>query len=190
MSLSYWNNTSSNKSDPYFFDYYTAPSENAAEFLQMSTYLQRPIVDQENTFETIEIDEVGQVARGDFVLKQSSGAMVPPFSMNKLAPTGNYTYIAHAIFREHLADAFTSVYLNSSEPVQDCEAFTPVLVACDTRLTTPTEMVYRDGMQLPTIKNREFLAPRHRHLVQGRLHQHSKIQHDQWSKDKTVISWT
>ncbi|GJD03644.1 HET domain-containing protein [Colletotrichum higginsianum] len=30
MSLSYWNNTSSNKSDPYFFDYHTAPRENVA----------------------------------------------------------------------------------------------------------------------------------------------------------------
>lgn len=85
MSLSYWNNTSSNKSDPYFFDYYTAPSENAAEFLHASTYLQQPIVDQENTFEvcergwncTVEIDfggpaykwtEVGRGTRGDFVL--------------------------------------------------------------------------------------------------------------------------
>ncbi|KAJ0161213.1 hypothetical protein CTA2_6594 [Colletotrichum tanaceti] len=216
MSLSYWNNTSSDKSDPYFFDYYTAPSMNAAEFLHASTYLQRPIVDEEHTFEvcergwncTVEIDfvgpaykctEVGRGTRGDFVLTQSSGTVAPPFSMDDLAPTGNYTYIAHTLLGEYafpqmarmkkggiplmeppypkhlgafrtepviwigyseLNDNYTSAYLNSSEPVQNPAAFTPVLVACEHYEAHYTaEIVYRDGMQLPTIKSRDFLAP-------------------------------
>ncbi|KZL81287.1 hypothetical protein CI238_00355 [Colletotrichum incanum] len=210
MSLSYWNNTSSNKSVPYFFDYYTAPSENADEFLHASNYLQRPIVDQENAFEvcergwncTVEIDFVGpaykctEVGRGteeESVLTQSSGTVMPPFSMDELAPHGNYTYIAHTLLGEYafpqmdqmkrggvplmeppypkhlgafrtepiiwigyseLADAFTS------EPGQNHEAFTPVLIACeDYEAEYTAELIYRDGMQLPTIKSRKFLAP-------------------------------
>ncbi|TDZ21196.1 hypothetical protein Cob_v005686 [Colletotrichum orbiculare MAFF 240422] len=216
MSLSYWNNTSKDKSDPYFFDYYTAPSENAEEFMHASTYLQRPIVDQENAFEvcergwncSVEISFVGpaykcaEIARGignHSVLVQSSGTVLPPFSMNDLAPTGNFTYIAWTLlgeygylqmarmkkggipvmeppYPEHLGafrtepviwigyselnDTFTRAYLNSSEPVQNPEAFTPVIVACEHYEANYTaELIYRDGMQLPRIKDRKFLAP-------------------------------
>ncbi|GJD03645.1 hypothetical protein ColKHC_12470 [Colletotrichum higginsianum] len=94
--------------------------------------------------------------------------MAPPFSMDELAPTDNYTYIAQTLLGEYafpqtarmkkrgvplmepsypkhlgafrtepiigigyseLADAFTPVYLNSSDPVHNHQAFTPVLVA-------------------------------------------------------------
>ncbi|KAK1623715.1 hypothetical protein BDP81DRAFT_454168 [Colletotrichum phormii] len=200
QSLSYWNNTRSNKSDPYFFDYYTAPSENAEEFMHASTYLQRPITDQDNTFEvcergwncTVEIYFVGpayrcrEVSRGGKMNDTLSSirTFVPPFSMEDLAPKGNYTYIANTLQGEYafpqmakmkkggipvmpppypkhldafrtepviwigyseLNEAFTSVYLNSSEPVQNEGAFTPVLVAYN--------------MQLPTIKSRKLLTP-------------------------------
>ncbi|KAL2874782.1 hypothetical protein SGCOL_010036 [Colletotrichum sp. CLE4] len=215
QSLSYWNNTSSNKSDPYFFDYYTAPSENAEEFMHAITYLQRPITDQDTTFEvcergwncTVEIYFVGpayrcrEVSRGGKINHTLSSirTSVPPFSMNDLAPKGNYTYIANTLQGEYafpqmakmkkggipvmpppypkhlgafrtepviwigyseLNEAFTSVYLNSSEPVQNEDAFTPVLVACEHYEANYTaEIIYRDGMQLPKIKSRRFLAP-------------------------------
>ncbi|KXH50946.1 hypothetical protein CSAL01_04811 [Colletotrichum salicis] len=215
QSLSYWNNTISNKSDPYFFDYYTAPSENAEEFMHASTYLQRPITDQDNTFEvcergwncTVNVYFVGptyrcrEVSRGGKINNTLSSirTSVPPFSMDDLAPKGNYTYIANTLQGEYafpqmakmkkggipvmpppypkhlgafrtepviwigyseLNEAFTSVYLNNNEPVQNEDAFTPVLIACEHyEVNYTAEIIYRDGMQLPTIKGRKFLTP-------------------------------
>lgn len=216
QSLSYWNNTSANKSDPYFFDYFTAPSDNAWDFMRASTFLQRPITDQDNTFEvcergwncTVEISFVGptykcgEVSRGvgkAGVLRQSTGIAVPPFSVDDLAPTGNFTYIAHTQqgeyafpqmpkmakggiplmdppFPKHLGafrtepiiwlgyaefnEDFTSQYLNGTESVQNHEAFTPVVVACEHYEANYTaEIIYRDGLQIPRIKDRRLLDP-------------------------------
>jgi hypothetical protein len=47
LSLSFWNTTSTNVSDPNFFDYYTGPSQPLQQIATLSAYLQRTVV-QEN----------------------------------------------------------------------------------------------------------------------------------------------
>ncbi|KAF4877639.1 hypothetical protein CGCSCA1_v003203 [Colletotrichum siamense] len=221
QSLSYWNQTSEDKNDPHFFDYYTAPSDNAKEFMQTSTYLQRPIIDQENTFEvcergwncTVEIRFVGpayncsEIRRGvngelggPGFLQQSSGKAMIPFDVRRLAPTGNFTYIAQTLhgeygypqldavrsggmpvmeppYPEHLGAFRTepiiwigyselnasynyTEFMNTSAEVRNPWAFTPVVIACEHFEANYTaEIAYSDGMQIPTIKKMEMIAP-------------------------------
>ncbi len=44
LSLSYWNETTSNLTDPNFFDYYTSPSQPIQQVATLSAYLQKPVV--------------------------------------------------------------------------------------------------------------------------------------------------
>jgi hypothetical protein len=44
LSLSFWNETTSNVSDPNFFDYYTSPSQPVQQVAVLSAYLQKEVV--------------------------------------------------------------------------------------------------------------------------------------------------
>ncbi|KAF9876655.1 hypothetical protein CkaCkLH20_06063 [Colletotrichum karsti] len=130
QSLSWWNETSKDEFDPNFFDYYTSMSDNAKELLQASTYLQRPIFDQDNTFEvcergwncTVEISFVGPTyncstisrgvggAEGPGFLQQENGKSMIPFNMSMLAPVGNFTYIAQTMHGEYAYPQMDAVF--------------------------------------------------------------------------------
>ena len=43
LSLSWWNETTSNISDPNFFDYYTSPSQQVQQVATLSVYLQKTV---------------------------------------------------------------------------------------------------------------------------------------------------
>lgn len=119
ISLSLWNTTSSDPSDPHFFDYWIGKSWQSDEFLTSATFLQRPVTDPDETFKvcekgwncSAEITFVGpaykcqELARGvgatPRVLQQQSGNARLPFDFDLLAPKGNHTWIASATLGEY-----------------------------------------------------------------------------------------
>ncbi|KAK2736029.1 hypothetical protein CKAH01_07783 [Colletotrichum kahawae] len=115
FSLSLWNTTSVNTSDPNFLDYWAGPSDQGSEVFQAGTVFKRPFTNLEDTFTvcekgwncTIEIRFIGsgykcqELGRGVGAkarrLHQESGEADAPFYYDPfkvLAPTGNFTWIA------------------------------------------------------------------------------------------------
>ena len=108
LSLSLWNTTSLNVSDPNWFDYYTSPSPPAQQMATLSSYLKR-IITRENA--SLEICgsgwncsfDISFTAPGYKCSEQAKGrndnteglaGMDAPFNTNMLVPDGNYSYFA------------------------------------------------------------------------------------------------
>ncbi|KAF5497650.1 hypothetical protein CGCS363_v008082 [Colletotrichum siamense] len=114
ISLSEWNVTRENTSEPYFFDYWAMRSVWGDQMFSATTALQRPYTNLDDTFVvcekgwncTVEIKFVApaykcqEQARGVGAqirsLQQESGEAHSPIDFNLLAPIGSYTYISNA----------------------------------------------------------------------------------------------
>ncbi|KAF8851250.1 hypothetical protein BDZ45DRAFT_601661 [Acephala macrosclerotiorum] len=105
LSLSFWNTTSHNTSDPNFFDYYTTPSQSIQQTATLSGYLQNVIARPDAA-----IDVCGQGWNCSFTINFTGpgykcasfsddgvgldGPTVgsPPFNSSVLVPKGNFSY--------------------------------------------------------------------------------------------------
>jgi hypothetical protein len=110
LSLSFWNVTSMNTSDPNLFDYYTAPSSPAQQVATMSAYLKRAV-----TMETISVDTCGAgwncsytitfegpgYKCADIVDDSKIRKRGAPFNKTSILPNGTLSYIAHTSLGEY-----------------------------------------------------------------------------------------
>ncbi|OLN95210.1 hypothetical protein CCHL11_10296 [Colletotrichum chlorophyti] len=108
LSVSLWNTTSTNQSSESFFDYWTGPSKQFEEVARSAIYQKRPLVRAGAGIEicdmgwncTFTVNFTGPGYKCDDLAsgvgsspKRLNGAVVP-FSIDDLAPLGNFTYIA------------------------------------------------------------------------------------------------
>jgi hypothetical protein len=120
LSVCYWNTTSSDTTDPNWFDYFTGTSQQFEQVATLSAYLQKPVertgAAQEicgngwNCTFTIKFTGPGykctELASGVGSTPKDLGSAKVPFSMDLLAPTGNFTYFSLA-YRGEYADIQT-----------------------------------------------------------------------------------
>lgn len=107
-SLTFWINTSSNQSDPNFFDYYDTPSSHATQLGSVSVFHNTPVAPDDNAIEicspgwncTYTVEFVGpgykctELASGVGSEVKKLGDAEAPFDIDDLAPKGNLTYMA------------------------------------------------------------------------------------------------
>ncbi|CZR68194.1 uncharacterized protein PAC_18093 [Phialocephala subalpina] len=105
LSLSFWNTTSYNTSDPNFFDYYTTPSQPIQQTATLSGYLQNVIARPDASVDvcgqgwncSFTVDFTGpgykctSFADGDIDLDGPTVG-TPPFNSSVLVPKGNFSY--------------------------------------------------------------------------------------------------
>lgn len=122
LSLNLWFTTSTDPSDD-LFDYWARPSDESSDVFQAGTVFKRPFTNLDDTFIicekgwncTIEVRFIGpgykcqELARGAgakarTLLQQSGEAKAPwPYDpFDRLVPTGNHTWIAHATMGDYV----------------------------------------------------------------------------------------